>query len=117
MNELEKFTRAALNAGFEIYPDELLTLSMRKEYETINGLREATLTIFPARNNYVSPSYDSEGQNILQAHDIHLIEGTDHDTAIKECEKLINESYARKIHLGSKKLVNEFAETYSKLSK
>jgi hypothetical protein len=97
----ETLIKVLIGRGFVIKNDKVLTLYAVKEYDTMVGRKEATVTIFPANPRLVFPSYHSEGRNILEAH-VFTIEA-DVEAILNECENMIDGSYARKLYVTNEK--------------
>jgi hypothetical protein len=100
---LEKIKSVLESRGFKIMPlgraGSLLTFS--KEYDTAVGIKNADFYIDEIESRYrISARYVSEGRNILYfSFSFDEINEIDINKYISECEKTINESYARKLYL------------------
>jgi hypothetical protein len=102
---------AALTAlGWKVAPArdmEVSCLIARMDYETVVGVKTATISLEPwSETMMLVSNYDSEGRNILSAN-MKRIDSAMTDEALAEAitiyvtalEKDVNRSYARRIHL------------------
>jgi len=100
-NLIEKTVQILKSNGFiPIFEQTQPSVHGSKEYDCYGKKKQALVSIWEIHGKYyLNFSYYSEGRDILERNCGWLKEETNVQSIINNCEKLINESYLRKLFL------------------